>query len=397
MRYLFLVIISTLVCKAEAQSSALVVADSLYAVRNYGDAIKSYKRIEDSDTKVILQLARSYQALGIKSKALAYYNKAVKLSKNRPIALTEYGLLLITTRNFIKADSIFEKLTRDYPNNSGYFYQRGRALKELEKKERDTLRSSEIVTSRDFYAKAVQLDSTNQKALYELALYEVKQRNYPEAEVLVARGKANDSLDVEILNLGAQNAYNKGDFMTAIDRFESLISLGVENEFIHRKLGRSYYEQRFYELSRDHYEAVITYDNEDATTHLTLARLNNYLKNFEKAKYHAEVALTLQDQPLDEIYFTMGRTYELHKKYPEAIKVLQKAVKENPENIQAYRAIAICADNYYEDKREVIKLYEQALSKVTGDGFGKDYMRRLIEERIVELKREVFIQGEKGK
>lgn len=396
MRYVFMVIISTLVCKAEAQSSALAVADSLYAVRNYGDAIKSYKGIEDSDTKVILQLARSYQALGIKSKALAYYNKAVKLS-NQPIALTEYGLLLITTRNFIKADSIFEKLTRDYPNNSGYFYQRGRALKELEKKEGDTLRSSEIVTSRDFYAKAVQLDSTNQKALYELALYEVKQRNYPEAEVLVARGKANDSLDVEILNLGAQNAYNKGDFMTAIDRFESLISLGVENEFIHRKLGRSYYEQGFYELSRDHYEAVITYDNEDATTHLTLARLNNYLKNFEKAKYHAEVALTLQDQPLDEIYFTMGRTYELHKKYPEAIKVLQKAVKENPENIQAYRAIAICADNYYEDKREVIKLYEQALSKVTGDGFGKDYMRRLIEERIVELKREVFIQGEKGK
>lgn len=395
MRNAFFIIVVLTVLKAEAQSSALAIADSLYAVRNYSEAIKSYELVPDSDAKVALQLARAYQGLGLKSKALTYYDKTLAVQKNQPIALTEYGLLLISTRNFKEADAIFEKLTIAFPDNSGYFYQWGRALKEVEKEE-DTLLPSKRLRSQDIFAKAVQLDSTNQKALYELALHHVKNRNYPEVEVLTTRGIKNDSLDIEIINLSAQNVYNKGDFTKAIDRFEKLISLGVENEFIHRKLGRSYYEQRFYELSREHYEAVITYDSQDANIHLTLARLNNYLKNFEKAKYHAEVALVLQDQPLDEIYFTMGRTYELHKKYPEAIKVLQKAVQENPEKIEAYRAIAICADNYYEDKREVIKLYEQALSKVTGTDFGKEYMRSLIKERIKELEREVFMQRDKG-
>lgn len=395
MRYAFIVVILFFVGKAEAQSPALVVADSLFKVRNYRKAIQFYKRIKNSEAQVALQLARSYQGLGIKSQALQYYSRAIALNKRQPIALTEYGILLINTRNFKKADSIFKILTERYPDNSGYYYQRGRALKELEKKEVESFTLKKIEGSQHIFGKAVQLDSSNQKALYELALYQVKKRNYPEAEVLTTRGIKNDTSDISMLNLSAQNVFNKGDFTKAIDRFEKLHSLGVENEFIHRKLGKSYYEQRYYELSRDHYEAVTVYDNRDAHIHLTLARLNNYLNDFKKAKLHAEIALKLQDQPLDEIYYTMGRTFEIHKKYPEAISVLQKAVKENPENIKAYRAIAICADNYYEDKQAVIKLYQQALDKVTGDNVGNKYMRSLLKERIKELEREVFMQGEK--
>lgn len=399
MKHFSYIIILLITIKAGAQFSALAVADSLYAVGDYTKAIQAYTNNQQLDANTTLQLARSYKGLGLRTTALDFYKQSLVLNPSQPIAATEYGRLLITTSKFNEADSLFGNLASQFPNNAGYQYQWGRAIKELEKsKDSVTMlyvgkRVDEMGGARGAFAKAVSLDSTHQKAIYELSLQFLKEKEYTRVENLTAHGMENDSLDIEIINLRAQNAFARGYKDEALTWFERLAALGVSNEFLHRRLGNCYESQGFVELSRDNYEQVLTYDDQDAAVHLILARLNNRMKVYDKAKLHAEAALLLRDNPLDDIYLTLGRMYELHKKYPEAIDALQKALKENPDNLQALHGIAISADNYYEDKKEVLKLYERAQEKATALPKGK-YFLYLIEPRIKELKQEIFIAGQ---
>jgi len=71
MRNLLVLICLACFCKAEAQNpSALTMADSLYAVGNYGDAITKYLDISPKNEGIYLKIARAYQARGTFGDAL---------------------------------------------------------------------------------------------------------------------------------------------------------------------------------------------------------------------------------------------------------------------------------------------------------------------------------------
>jgi len=63
MNRLFIVILLMLIAKVEAQSSALTLADSLYSIGNYSNAINEYSKVGGISSA--LQIARSYNAVGI--------------------------------------------------------------------------------------------------------------------------------------------------------------------------------------------------------------------------------------------------------------------------------------------------------------------------------------------
>ena len=64
--------------KAGAQAPALNVADSLYAVGNYADAIISLEAVTPVTGAVNIRLARSYQAKGKFEEAKAHYEKVLE-------------------------------------------------------------------------------------------------------------------------------------------------------------------------------------------------------------------------------------------------------------------------------------------------------------------------------
>jgi tetratricopeptide (TPR) repeat protein len=90
----------------------------------------------------------------------------------------------------------------------------------------------------------------------------------------------------------------------------------------------------------------------------------------------------------------MGRAYEFKKDYEQAMKYYRNSTKEDANNLDAVYATAVAADNYYEDKEEVLKLYEKfvAQSKKLEK---RPYLARIAQERITLLKREIFEAQEK--
>ncbi len=393
-KYLLFIFLNTIIFKAEAQSSALNVADSLYAVGNYTKAIEQYQLIPNKNAKITLQIARSYRGLGNKKEALIAYKNSLEQNTEQPVAATEYGKLLITRREFAGADTIFETLTKKYPDNPEYFYQRGRALKQLERKKDTSRVKKERLKSEKAFSKAVQLDSTHIKALYQLGLHHLSHRDYPIVDKICFKAFESDPDNAEMVNILAQNYHLRGWHLEAITWFEKLIELGQSTPYIHSSLGASYHKKSKYKKAIEQYLILLMLDNEDYGIHHILAELYGKVKNIEKAVYHAKQALYFKDLPLDDIYLTLGKAYQFNKKFEKATQEYQRVLKTDPDNIDMHYNIAVCADNYYEDKKEVVKLYERFIERFKENP--KDYRTKFFidisENRLKKLKEELFLK-----
>ena len=393
MRKLIILLSIIAFSKAGAQAPALAIADSLYAVGDYTQAIAQYESIKDPSARTYLQIARAYNGKGVKTDALLYYKKSLELNDRQPIAQTEYGRLLLSKSKHHLADSIFSDLAKRFPTNPEFYYQWGRALKKTAVKDTLVLNrkvdNEKIDTSEKAFAKAVQLDSTHQNAMYELALHHLSHKEYDVVEKISEKALESYPENIKITNILAQNYYIKGWWVEAIAWFNKLLDLGMDTAFVRNKLGRAYYEKRMYPEAIEAYEKVLAYDDEDWGTLITLARLYNFNREYDKAVDYSTKALRYKDLPLDDVYFTLGRAYEFKKEFTKAMKHYQLAVKEDPDNLDAVYAIAVAADNYYEDKEEVVQLYEKFVAQ-SEKSKSKPYLIRIAKERIVILKREIF-------
>ncbi|MGB3774273.1 MAG: tetratricopeptide repeat protein, partial [Leeuwenhoekiella sp.] len=300
MRRILILICLACFFKAEAQNpSALSIADSLYAVGNYSQAISNYQRISPKNSDIYHKIARANQAKGNLGDALINYAEASSNSENT-IARNEYGKLLITTSNYKAADSIFTLLIGAYKNNPNFYYQRGRAKMQLP----DTLTSVnadsltiENTSSFNYitdFEKAVALDSTHQKALYQTAKYYLQRKDYPLVERLCKKALESYPDNVEIISLLAQDNLARGFMRDAIPLFEKLLELGQNSQFIHEKLGMAYYKIRNYDRAIEHYQKGLDFSDED----------------FKNAEKHGQLAILFKNLPLDGDYYTLGNTYK---------------------------------------------------------------------------------------
>jgi len=77
------IILWLLAFKAEAQTSALAVSDSLYAVGEYAQAIGELKEINPKTERIHLKLAKNYAANRQVDEALTNYRKVLNENPQR--------------------------------------------------------------------------------------------------------------------------------------------------------------------------------------------------------------------------------------------------------------------------------------------------------------------------
>ena len=122
-----LIVIILISCKAEAQSSALAVADSLYALGNYSKAISVYQKTPKNSLKI----AKSYEALGNLTKAVDFYKAALQENSKSTIIQYNYAKLLMRARKFESADTLIRELIQQQPSNPNFVYQYGLLLEKV--------------------------------------------------------------------------------------------------------------------------------------------------------------------------------------------------------------------------------------------------------------------------
>ena len=112
-RFSLIIILMLVAFKAEAQTSALAVSDSLYAVGEYAGAINKLQEIDPQTEKTYLKLAKNYAANRQPEIALENYKKVLSKNPDRVLTAVDYGELLVKTGKLNSADSLF-KILADY-------------------------------------------------------------------------------------------------------------------------------------------------------------------------------------------------------------------------------------------------------------------------------------------
>ena len=378
MKLKFSIILLFAALKAEAQTSALAIADSLYALGNYSEAVEELEKSGAKSEAVLLKLARAQKANGNTAAALDNYKTLLELNPERLLTSLEYAQLLAASGELKAADSLFTRLVKKYPTNANFHYQLG-----LVREERQ---DSTAMTHYNF---AILLQKNHQQALAKVAKRALVSGKLLEAERLSKQGLNTNPTNLTLLSILAQAYYFQKEYELAIEPFEKLVNLGEGSEFIYSRLGTAYYHLEQMEKAINNFELALSFEDKDHATHYSLGKLYAMTGNYKKSEFHLLAAILLKDQILDEEFTSLGLTYKLKNEPKKALEYFNKALEENPDNERAMFERAIAGDSFYKDLEARLKLYEAYLEKyeTTGDS----YLRKLARRRVKDIREEIHM------
>lgn len=373
-----LIILLLFVSKVEAQTSALAVSDSLYAVGEYDKAIKELKKISPKTEKIHLKLAKNYAANRETEAAIFQYKKVLENSPNRVLTAVSYGRILAEAGQLKKADSVFSALAKQYPKNARFQYQLGL----IKEKQKDS-------TAIHHFMFTITLDKGHQGALYKVAKNKLKNRQYTMAEHFSKMGLEVNPKNPSLLSILAQTYSSLKLYKEAIPHYEKLIELGQESAFIYTKLGFAYYRESNYKGAIKMYKNALKIENHNSDTHYTLGKLYALTGDLDKSETHFLMAILMKNQPVDAEFLSLALTYKMQEKDKEALEYFNKALAENPENERALYERAVAADNYYKDDKAAISYYQDYLNKY--ENIGNAGMLSRAKNRISDLKKKMHL------
>jgi tetratricopeptide (TPR) repeat protein len=370
-----LVVILLLGFKAEAQSSALAIGDSLLVRGNYTKAIEAYLK-HKNPKQINTKIAKAYIALGNYDKAIEYYEQQLELVTKDELVMLDYAKLLSKVKKYEQASEVLHQLIDIDYKNPNYHYETGLVLERL----KDS-------TAQNRFYSAYQLDPTHQKAIFKIAKKHLIKRNYDQVDYYVDKGLKFYANNKELISIKAQNYYWKEDYENAAKWFEKLIALNESSLFIHEKLSFSY--ARIYEIEKaiEQCQLALKIEPRSVTNLYILGQLYERNDDYANAEKYILASIMLADIPLDSEYMKLGYVYNLQEKRKEAIKAYTRATKENPENGDALFFLVLTKDRYYKDIDTRLKLYEDYKKK-----FPKSRLMDMVDRRISELKEEKFLK-----
>lgn len=374
MRKTLIIIILLTIAKAEAQSSALAIADSLYATGNYIHAINQYSEI--GSQKSSLQIARAYNAIGNYDKAIVQYEDVVANDTTLQIARFELGKQYFKTDKFDKAVEQFFDLVAAGIKNPEYYYYMGRSLQELNNSKEGVL----------YYKSAYNLDSTHLRSIFQLGKHYVIKKEKDSVFKYVNTGLRFYENDVSLINWKALALFNNYEYEKAIPWFERLLELGEEKEYIYNKLAHCYFKNWEFEKAKNIYKILLEIDDTNDEAYFNLGGV--YLKNeqLDSAKIFIKKSIEVQKVTFEKQYGALGGIERQENNLKRAMGYYKLAFKEDPANITNYYQICALADQYYEDPKIKLQYYENLIEKF---GTEQKYFSEFAAKRISVLKEEI--------
>ncbi len=359
--------------KAEAQSSALNMADSLYAIGNYTDAINAYAKVATKQSD--LQIARAYHHIGSYDKAAVQYKAIIQKDTSLQIAKFELGKLYIKIKNTAKAFDIFSQLTKP-SSNPEYLYYFGTVLQDLGKMDE----------SIEAFKHGVAIDSTHLRSIFQLGKYYLGVREYNSAMKFINRGLSIYPKDVGLINLKALAFYNNDQYKEAKPWFEALLEMGEEKDFIYEKLAYCYYKLWELEPAKRTYQKLLDFDNAISKAYYGLGEVYWRERKLDSAAIFFNQAIEAKKPILSKEYNALAQLAREQNDLKKAMEYYKNAFEEDKENYINYYQICTLADQYYKDPKIKLNYYQGFINQ-----FGKDkpYFSEIVTKRISELKEEI--------
>ena len=367
----------------EAQISDSNIADSLYATGNYAKAINQYA--QEGSVNSQLQIARAYNSIGNLEKAIAQYKSVVEENPELQIANFELGKLLIKTEEYDEARKLFTKLVGSGKDNPEYHYYLGEAFRQLDQP------ASSLVS----YKRAIELDSTHLRSLFQLGKYFVVKQEKNEALKYIDKGLEFYPEDVSLINLKALVLFNDGAHEKAIPWFEQVLALGETKEYVYEKLAYCYYKEWEFEKAKENYRKMLELDDGNSDTYFKLAEAYRKNKQLDSAEIYIREAMIIQKPIYAKGYGLLGNLARERNDLEAALEYSKLAHEEDPENPIGYYHICTLVDRNYKDPKLKLQYYERYLEKFgENKSYHAIYYAKLAKKRISALKEEIHLNAD---
>ena len=360
--------------KAEAQSSALAIADSLYTTGNYTNAINYYAK--EGSQKSSLQIARAYKAIGNYDKAITQYESVITKVSELQITRFELGKLYLKTKRFDEGRKLFTALVKDDSNNPEYLYYQGESFREL----------GQLASSLVAYKKTVNVDTTHLKSLFQLGKYFVIKQQSNEALKYLDMGLKFYVNDVSLINLKALALFNNNEYQKALPFFENLLKLGEHKPHIYEKLAFCYFKEWEFDKAKKTYHQLIQTDDTDPDPYFNLGQVFFKNKEIDSARFYVKKSISIQRPSFNREYRSLASISRDQKELKEAFEYYNLAFKEDTSDFKSYYQVCTMADQLYKNPKLKLQYYENFIKKF---GKGKPYFSEVVLKRIRELKEEV--------
>lgn len=369
--------------KAEAQTSASAVADSLYATGNYTKAINFYA--EEGSAAASLQIARAYNAIGNFEKAITQYNSVVAENPDFQIASFELGKLLIKVEDFDEARKLFTKLTSVEKDNPEYYYYLGEAFRELEQP------SSSLVA----YKNAIQKDSTHLRSLFQLGKHFVVKQEKNEALLYIDMGLEFYPKDVAMINLKALVLFNDASYEKAIPWFEKVLELGETKEYVYEKLAYCYYKEWDFEKAKANYRKLLEIDDGNSDTFFKLAETYRKNQQLDSAEINIREAMNIQKPIFVQGYSYLGNLAREREDFKTSLEYYKLAYEQDPNDAYVYYQVCTLTDRLFKDPKLKLEYYKKYIEKYGKNESRLDsYYSKMASERISQLKEEIHFNAD---
>jgi tetratricopeptide (TPR) repeat protein len=253
-----------------------------------------------------------------------------------------------------------------------------------------------------FYKRAVRLYPENQKAAYALGNWYIQSKKAEEAIPICESMLVLDTGSIRFAKLLGYAYYKSGKPRSAIRYLDYATQLGDSTAFTFKFKGIAHYLESNFGAAIGALEYAVQKDSMDAEVHFFLGASLGTIAEMQEAMRHLDKALELMKPDpsvVSRIYSEQGNIKRLEMEYHEAYSLYEKAWDSDSTNTLALYYMASILDNSLHLSKEALTDYErfiEALDRLPREDESRQELsiRAIVEDRIVDLKEELFFRDE---
>lgn len=301
---------------------------------HFAQGVVFYKRMASSD----LDFRNKQENLA--DIAVREFKYAIQLNPNNYKAYNALGVMELRQGNVEEAQRNIEKALQLRPNYAVAIDNLGSVY----------LAKGDVSSAEHYFKKAVSINQNSSTAYYHLAQLEYENGNYSKCLTYINKCLAWKGYSSYAYNLRGDAYKQQGNEAAAIGAYKKAIEITPENLAPYANLASIYENRKDFELALDLYKTILTINPNSSQTQLKIADL--YLEN-EKynlaIKHYEKVGTELKSEALKGLasaYYAVAMNtvaksaFASDKKLLEAVDYLDKAIEQNPDDLELYLAKA---------------------------------------------------------
>ena len=252
------------------------------------------------------------------TKAVEQFKRVLYLEKNNTEALLHIGFIYKSCKEYVKAFKCFNRIIENEPRNPHAYYGLGKLYQSMNDKDDEAFEN---------YNKCVEINPNYLKALIQLGVLFLKHNNFDKSlEVLERVYKLDKNIPLCLTCLG--NIYmEKKEFEKAEEFLLKSFKLDKKNIATNSALADVYFAREKYDDAIQKYLFAIKLGGKLPEIYLNLGHCYYIKDKYELSINNYMSALKLVKNTRHEYYYYLGNALVAGKRYKDAIKAYQAAIK----------------------------------------------------------------------